>query len=97
MDGERSVREAVEQRSVPVLRWLSARPRAVLPVTAAVLLLAGLTAPGAVALLPLALLCLLLAWLSYLSWPALDGRARVLRVAVLLLVGVALASRVTAG
>ncbi|CAA9350068.1 MAG: hypothetical protein AVDCRST_MAG16-2269, partial [uncultured Frankineae bacterium] len=41
-------------------------------------------------------LSLLLLWLSYLSWPALDGRARALRAAMLLLIGVALAQRVFA-
>ena len=90
----RVVREDVERRSAPVLRWLASRPRAVLPVAAVVLLVAGVAAPGAYAVPPLLLLALLLSWLAYLSWPALEPRARVLRGGVLLLVGVALAQRI---
>ena len=88
------VRPQVERRSAPVLVWLSARPRWLLPVLAAALLIGGLSVPGPAALPLLALLALLLGWLSYLSWPALDPRSRVLRAAVLVLVAVALLQRV---
>jgi hypothetical protein len=89
------VRGAVERRSAPVLRWLSARPKVLLPGLVVVLLVGGLAAPPPWSLLLLACLGLLLLWLAYLSWPALDGRARALRVAMLALVVVALAQRVS--
>ena len=75
------LRRTVERRSAPVLLWLSSRPRFVLPVLVAVLLIGGLAAPTAYALPLLLVLGVLLLWLSYLSWPALDGRARLLRAA----------------
>ena len=90
------LRRTVERRSAPVLLWLSSRPRFVLPVLVAVLLIGGLAAPTPYALPLLVALGLLLLWLSYLSWPALDGRARMLRAAMLALVVVALAQRVFA-
>ena len=62
----------------------------------AVLLIGGLAAPPAPGLAMLLVLSLLLVWLSYLSWPALDGRARMLRAAMLALIGVALVQRVFA-
>ena len=90
------LRRTVERRSAPVLLWLSARPKVLLPALVVVLLIGGLTAPAAVGRVLLALLAGLLLWLSYLSWPALDGRARALRAAMLLLIGVALVQRVFA-
>ena len=90
------LRRTVERRSAPVLLWLSSRPRFVLPVLVAVLLIGGLAAPMPYALPLLVALGLLLAWLSYLSWPALDGRARALRTAMLALVAVALVQRLIA-
>ena len=90
------LRRTVERRSAPVLLWLSSRPRFVLPVLVAVLLIGGLAAPTAYALPLQLLLGLLLLWLSYLSWPALDGRARMLRAAMLALIVVALVQRVFA-
>ena len=90
------LRRSVERRSAPVLLWLSSRPKVLLPALVVVLLVGGLAAPPAVGLWLLVLLSLLLLWLSYLSWPALDGRARALRAAMLLLIGVALAQRVFA-
>ena len=90
------LRRTVERASAPVLLWLSSRPRFLLPLLVAVLLLGGLAAPPTYGLPLLVVLTLLLAWLSYLSWPALDGRARALRVAMLALIGVALVQRVIA-
>lgn len=90
------LRRTVERRSAPVLLWLSSRPRFVLPVLVAVLLIGGLAAPAPYALPLLLALGLLLLWLSYLSWPALDGRGRLLRAAMLALIAVALLQRVFA-
>ena len=90
------LRRTVERRSAPVLLWLSSRPTFLLPLLVAVLLIGGLAAPPAYGLPLLLVLSLLLGWLSYLSWPALDGRARMLRVAMLALIAVALVQRVFA-
>ena len=90
------MRRTVERASAPVLLWLSSRPRFLLPALVAVLLVGGLAAPAAYGLPMLAVLTLLLGWLSYLSWPALDGRARLLRAAMLALIGVAIVQRVFA-
>ena len=89
-----TLRRTVERRSAPVLLWLSSRPRLLLPALVAVLLIGGLAAPPAYGLPLLLALGLLLLWLSYLSWPALDGRARMLRAAMLGLIVVALVQRV---
>jgi hypothetical protein len=88
------LRRTVERRSAPVLLWLSSRPRFVLPLLVAALLVGGLAAPVPYAVALLLALGLLLLWLSYLSWPALDGRARMLRAAMLALIAVAVVQRV---
>jgi hypothetical protein len=90
------LRRTVERASAPVLLWLSSRPRFLLPLLVAVLLIGGLAAPAPYGLPLLLVLTALLGWLSYLSWPALDGRARLLRTAMLGLIGVAVVQRVFA-
>ena len=90
------LRRTVERRSAPVLLWLSSRPKLLLPALVFLLLLGGLAAPPAYGVVLLALLGLLLLWLSYLSWPALDGGARALRAAMLALVVVAVVQRLSA-
>lgn len=90
------LRRTVERRSAPVLLWLSSRPRFLLPLLVAGLLIGGLAARPPYGVPLLGALSLLLLWLSYLSWPALDGRARVLRAAMLALIAVALVQRVFA-
>ena len=90
------LRRTVERHSAPVLLWLSSRPRSLLPLLVAALLIGGLAAPAPYGQPLLLVLGLLLAWLTYLSWPALDGRARALRVAMLSLIAVALVQRVIA-
>ena len=94
MERPPTLRRSVERRSVPVLLWLSSRPKVLLPALVVVLLVGGLAAPPAYGVPLLVVLALLLLWLSYLSWPALDGRARALRVAMLLLSVVAVVQRV---
>ena len=90
------LRRTIETRSAPVLLWLSSRPKVLLPALVVVLLVGGLAVSGVVGAVLLVLLAGLLLWLSYLSWPVLDGRARALRVAMLALIGVALVQRVFA-
>ncbi len=80
-----SLRAKVEQRSAPVLAWLSLRPRLLLPGLVLVLLLASGALPAAVGAVCLLLVLVVVGWLSYLSWPVLPARARSLRVLVLLM------------
>jgi hypothetical protein len=91
------LRGDVERRSGPVLVWLSTRPRVLLPLASLLLLIGGLAAPLPVALPMLLVLLALVAWLTYLSWPAVHGTARLLRVATLGLVALAGALRLLGG
>lgn len=88
------VRARTERLSEPALRWLSARPSFLLPVFSLVLLVAGLAAAPLIGVALLGVLGLLLAWLSFLSWPAVGARERLLRLVVLALVLVALVGRI---
>ena len=88
-------RGEVERMSAPVLLWLSSRPKLVVPVLSAVLLLGGLVAPPGLGLPLLLLLAALVGWLTYLSWPVIETRARLVRVAVLGLVLAAAAGKLT--
>ena len=84
-------RGRAERRSAPALLWLSSKPTFLLPLLSVVLLLVGLAAPMAVGVPVLLVLAGLVGWLSYLSWPAVVGAQRVLRVVTVgLLLAVAL-------
>jgi len=65
----------------------------VLPVLSVVLLVAGLAAPPVVGVPVMLLLIAVIAWLSYLSWPAVRGVQRLLRLGVVGLLVVALLGR----
>lgn len=91
------LRGTVERRSAPVLAWLSARPRLLLPLLSLALLVAGFAAPPAVGVPLLVLLVLVVAWLTYLSWPVIAGGARAVRLVTLGLLLVAVAMRAAAG
>jgi hypothetical protein len=88
-----SLRAAVEKRSAPVLVLLSQQHRAVVPLVSVALLIGGLTLPVALGIVCLAVLIAFVGWLTYLSWPAIVGQARVVRVLTLLLLVVALGTR----
>ncbi len=83
------LRRAVELRSGPLLVIMARRP--VGPgLVVGVLLLAGLLLHGPAGALLLMVLAALVAWLTYVAWPALTAPARVPRLAVLaLLLGAA--------
>ncbi len=87
------LRGKVERASAPALVRLSTLPTFVLPVLSVVLLVAGLAAPPVIGVPVLLLLIAIIAWLSYLSWPAVRGVQRLLRVAVVGLLVVALLGR----
>jgi hypothetical protein len=88
------LRGAVERRSAPLLVWFSHQPKVLLPAGSLALLVGGFVAPLWLAAPLLMLLLLLVAWLTYLSWPAVARRGRVVRVATVLLLLLALVSRV---
>ena len=86
-------RAAVEKRSGPLLVLLSRQHRAVVPLVSVLLLLGGLALPMPVGVACLAVLALFLAWLTFLSWPAVVGQGRVVRLATVGLVVAAMVSR----
>ena len=87
------LRPALEKRSAPVLVLLSQQHRAVVPLISVLLLLGGLALPVPIGVACLAVLALFVGWLTFLSWPAIVGQARVVRVVTLLLVVFAAATR----
>jgi hypothetical protein len=87
------LRRAVERRSTAPLTWLSTRPRWVPFLLVLALLLGGLFAPPAIAVVLLLVLALFVAWLTYLAWPKLEPTGRLTRLLVLALVGYVLVTR----
>lgn len=86
-------RATVEKRSAPVLVLLSQQPRLLVPVLSLLLLVGGLALPPAAGVLCLLVLLAFVLWLSYLSWPAVVGQARVLRFVTIGLVVFAVVRR----
>ena len=89
-------RGRAERASAPVLVWLSGLPSFLLPVVSVLLLVAGLAAPTAIGVPILLVLLVLLFWLSYLSWPAVHGVQRFLRLGVVGLLLAAVLGRLSA-
>jgi len=87
-------RGRAERASAPALLWLSAKPAFVLPVLTVVLLVVGLAAPAVIGVPVLLLLAALVGWLSYLSWPVVQGVQRLLRLGTVVLLLVAVVGRV---
>jgi len=87
----------VEQRSAAPLAWLATRPRWIPFLLVLALLVGGLFAPPALGVPLLAVLLLLLGWLTFLSWPRLTPGARLARLGVLALVVVAVVERALGG
>ena len=77
------LRATVERRSAALLVALSRQPRPLVPLVSAALLLGVVFAPLVVAAACLLVLLALVGWLSYLSWPAVDGRGRAVRLVLL--------------
>ena len=77
-----SARRAGEQRSALPLLYLRHLPTWVVPVVLLALLVAGLALRGWPGTVALCLVAGFLSWLAYLSWPALAGRGRLGRAAV---------------
>ena len=87
------LRRTVERRSAPLLVWLTSKPKLLLPVLSLALLVGGLAAPPPVGVVLLLALLAVVGWLTYLSWPVVQGGARVVRVVTLGLLVVAVLSR----
>ncbi len=86
-------REDVERRSRVLLVYLAQRPKPLLLGVVALLVAGALFGPLALGVACWAVLLGLLAWLSYLSWPALPPRGRAVRlVSLSLLVALAAVS-----
>lgn len=88
-----ALRPVVARHSAVLLAYLSERPKALLPLVSAGLLLGGLSLAPVVGVALLAALLLLVGWLVYLSWPALTAPARVVRCLLLLGLGYLVLSR----
>lgn len=86
-------RREVSRLSAPLLAWLSLRPKVLLPVVSVALLIGGLALPPPIGVPLLVLLLLIVAWLSYLSWPVVAGTARFVRLALLGLLVLAIVTR----
>lgn len=91
------MRGAVERASAPALVWLSQRPKLLLPLVSLALLVGGMVAPVGVAVPLLVLLVLVVGWLTYLSWPAVDRGARIVRIVTLALIVMAIVSKLLRG
>jgi hypothetical protein len=79
------MRARIEQRSAVTLIFLRKLPRATVPLATVVLLVAGLALRGFAGGAFLLMLAVFLGWTGYLSWPAIDARGRLLRVAALVM------------
>jgi hypothetical protein len=88
------LRRTGERRRAPVLVFLTQQPKLLIPVVSVVLLIVGLALQPVYGAVCLGLLMLLVGWLSYLSWPAVVGPARAVRLTTLVLLGVVLVQRV---
>jgi hypothetical protein len=87
------LRATVEKRSGPILVLLSGQHRAIVPLTSVLLLIGGLALPVMPGVVCLALLAAFVGWLTYLSWPAVVAQGRLVRVATLVLIVIALVTR----
>lgn len=79
------MRSAIERASSRALTTLTQAPRWLVGLGAASALLGGLLAPSPWGPFLLSLVTLFVAWLLVLAWPALDGRGKASRSAVLVL------------
>jgi hypothetical protein len=90
------LRRTIEQRSAPLLLALRRLPGWAPFLLVLALVLAGLFAPAPVGAVLLAVVAVLISWMSYLAWPALAPAERLIRVAVPVLVLVAAVGRILA-
>ena len=91
------LRQRLTKISYPYVAKLHAAPKLTLPGITLVLALAGVFAPVVVAVPALVLLALLLGWLAFLSWPAVTGGPKFLRVFSIILILFFAVSRIANG
>ncbi|MCW2810737.1 MAG: hypothetical protein JWP61_1195 [Friedmanniella sp.] len=80
------LRRQVETASRPALVRLHALPRPLVPLLTVVLVAVGLLAPRPVGLAALALVFAFVAWIGFLSWPAVPLSGRLMRLLMLALI-----------
>ena len=85
---------ALERLSAPLVLRLAGVPRWLFVAGLAALVLGGLFLPGVLGGLLLLLVTAFLAWLAALGWPHHDVPARLLRAAVVVLVGYVAVSKI---
>lgn len=76
----------LERFSIRPLHFFNRMPKLLLPILMAVLLVAGLLVPGRWAGILLLILAAFLGWLLALSWPALAGSSRLIRLLVVVVI-----------
>lgn len=86
-------RRRLEDLSRPLLVRLTKLPPAAVPIATVALLAVGVLAPPVVGLVALALVAVFVAWLTSLAWPAVGVGGRLVRIAMVVLVGVLAVSR----
>lgn len=86
--GASPLRRSVERRSATALIFLRSLPKALPPLLVVGLFAGGVLVPGTVGALCLLAILFLFGWLLFLSWPALPGQARMLRIAVIAMMAV---------
>lgn len=91
------LRRAVERRSIPILAYLRSLPGWLVFVATLGLVVAGLFGPAAFGAGVLVLLAALIAWITYLAWPALTPGGRLGRLGALALVVAAAVHRLVVG
>jgi hypothetical protein len=84
------VRQRIDHASLPLMTKLSQLPRLVPFLILLALLVGGVLIGGPAGFVLMALAAVFVAWVLYLSWPALSSSERIMRLAVLL-IAVALA------
>jgi hypothetical protein len=82
----RSLRTQVETASRPALARLHGLPRLLIPLATLVLVAIGAFASAPLSLLAFAVLFVFIAWIAYLSWPAVPTSGRIMRLAMLVLI-----------
>lgn len=78
-----SFRKSIERSSAPILISLSKLPKFVAPVFVAILLVIGLYQHNLIGIVCISLVVLFIVWLSFLAWPVLEPRARVMRLVLI--------------
>lgn len=91
--GSATLRSRIEAVSRPLLVRLHRMPGFVVPMVTVLLFAVGALAPVPIAMAALVLAFVFIAWIGYLSWPAVNTSGRLLRLAMLTLIVVLAGSR----